>query len=55
MQSANRKNIAHVTHRLTFVGEVFNDGFAVLAERVQTFLDGLLVIVYSPRRLGSVE
>jgi hypothetical protein len=43
------------THRLTFLAEVFNDGFAVFVERVKTFLDGLMVIVYSPRRFCSME
>jgi hypothetical protein len=43
------------TYHLTFLAEVFNDGFTVLVERVETFLDGLLVIVCSPRRLCSME
>jgi hypothetical protein len=44
-----------LTHRLTFVGKMFNYGLAVLSERVQAFLDSLLVIVHSPRRLCSVK
>jgi hypothetical protein len=43
------------THRLTLAGEAFNDGLAVLVERVQAFLDGVLVVVNSPRRLCSVK
>jgi hypothetical protein len=34
---------------------VFNDGLAVLRERVQAFLDSLLVIVHSSRCLCSVK
>lgn len=44
-----------LTHRLTFVTKMFNDGLAVLSECVQAFLDGLFVIVHSPRRLCSVK
>jgi hypothetical protein len=44
-----------LTYRLTFDRKMLNDGRAVLRERVQAFLDGLLVIVHSPRRLCSVK
>ena len=42
-------------HLLTFAAKVFNDWLAVLRERVQAFLDSLLVIVHSSRCLCSVK